>query len=42
MNNRIQGNLLVKNEVAIAWDGTGTGNVFKPNICGPTAPPGLC
>ena len=42
VDNHVQNNLIVRNQVDIAWDGTGTGNVFKPNLCGSTTPSGLC
>jgi nitrous oxidase accessory protein NosD len=43
MNNHVQGNLIAKNQSDITWDGTGSGNVFKPNLCQDnTTSSGLC
>ena len=42
VNTRVQGNLILKNAVDIIWDGAGTGNVFQPNWCQTSDPPGLC
>jgi parallel beta-helix repeat protein len=41
-NNRVQGNLILKNTVDIIWDGNGTGNVLKPNWCQTSSPAGIC
>ncbi|MGZ4735986.1 MAG: right-handed parallel beta-helix repeat-containing protein [Acidimicrobiia bacterium] len=41
-NNRVQGNLIKGNSTDIVWDGTGTGNVLKPNACVTSDPAGLC
>ena len=41
-NNRVQGNRIKGNSTDILWDGTGTGNVLKPNACVTSDPAGLC
>ena len=42
LNNRVQGNVITRNSTDIVWDGTGTGNVLRPNLCGSSQPSGLC
>ena len=42
VNNRVQGNLILKNTIDVIWDGTGTGNVFAPNWCQTSKPAGIC
>jgi hypothetical protein len=42
MNNRVQGNVILHNSTDIIWDGNGTGNVLKPNLCQTSNPTGLC
>jgi hypothetical protein len=42
VNNRVQGNLILKNTIDIIWDGSGTGNVLKPNWCETSNPAGIC
>jgi nitrous oxidase accessory protein NosD len=39
---RVRGNLLRGNAPDVVWDGSGTGNVFTPNVCGTSEPGGLC
>ena len=41
-NNRVQGNVLLRNQPDLFWDGSGSGNVFRGNICQSTDPAGLC
>jgi parallel beta-helix repeat protein len=41
-NNTVQGNVIVRNQTDIFWDGTGTGNVIRPNVCATSVPPGIC
>ena len=41
-NNTVKGNVILKNSTDIFWDGTGTGNVFKKNVCKTSTPGGLC
>ena len=40
--NRVRGNVILGNEPDLLWDQTGTGNVFRPNVCRTSDPPGLC
>ncbi len=42
LNNRVQGNVIVRNATDIVWDGTGTGNILRPNRCRTSDPSGLC
>ncbi len=42
LNNRVQGNVILRNSTDIVWDGTGTGNVLSPNACQSSDPSGLC
>ncbi len=41
-NNTVKRNVFKKNSTDIIWDGTGTGNVFKKNLCSTSTPSGLC
>jgi len=41
-NNTVKGNVILKNSTDIFWDGTGTGNTFKKNLCKTSDPAGLC
>jgi hypothetical protein len=41
-DNVIRRNVIRRNEPDIFWDGSGTGNVFSPNVCRTSVPPGLC
>jgi Right handed beta helix region len=41
-NNTVKGNVILKNSTDIVWDGTGTGNTFKKNLCKTSNPIGLC
>jgi hypothetical protein len=41
-NNTVRANLFRNNQPDIFWDGAGTGNVFRNNICRTSVPPGLC
>ncbi len=41
-NNAVKRNVFKKNSTDIVWDGTGTGNVFKKNLCSTSTPSGLC
>jgi len=41
-NNIVKKNAFKNNSTDIVWDGTGTGNVFKKNLCSTSTPPGLC
>jgi hypothetical protein len=38
----VRGNLIRGNEPDILWDGTGTGNVFGPNVCDSSRPVAVC
>jgi parallel beta-helix repeat protein len=40
--NVVRGNIVLGNQPDIFWDGSGTGNVFKANLCRTSAPDGLC
>jgi nitrous oxidase accessory protein NosD len=42
IGNRVRGNVLRGNEPDLSWDGSGTGNVFTPNVCRTSVPAGLC
>ena len=41
-NNTVTGNNFGKNKPDIFWDGTGTGNVLRPNNCDTSVPSRLC
>ena len=40
--NVVRGNVILGNEPDIFWDGSGTGNVFRANLCRTSVPDGLC
>lgn len=40
--NLVKGNLILGNDPDIFWDGSGTGNVIKRNVCRTSVPDGLC
>jgi nitrous oxidase accessory protein NosD len=40
--NQVHGNVILHNQPDLFWDGTGTGNDFKGNVCQTSTPPGLC
>jgi hypothetical protein len=41
-DNRVHGNQILRNDPDLFWDGTGSGNSFRGNICHTSTPPGLC
>jgi nitrous oxidase accessory protein NosD len=41
-DNRVVGNVLRHNRPDLFWDGSGSGNVFRRNICRTSDPAGLC
>jgi parallel beta-helix repeat protein len=41
-NNVVTGNVIRDNKPDIFWDSSGTGNVFKRNLCRTSSPVGLC
>jgi hypothetical protein len=41
-DNVVRGNVILRNDPDLFWDQTGTGNVFAPNVCDTSVPPGLC
>ncbi|HXE45752.1 MAG TPA: right-handed parallel beta-helix repeat-containing protein [Conexibacter sp.] len=41
-NNLVKGNVVLGNEPDLFWDGSGTNNVFKRNVCQTSTPDGLC
>ena len=41
-NTVVRGNLLLRNDPDVFWDGSGAGNVLGPNRCRTSAPAGLC
>jgi hypothetical protein len=41
-DNVVMGNTILANDPDIAWDETGTGNVFRRNRCATSTPPSLC
>jgi nitrous oxidase accessory protein NosD len=41
-NNLIQGNIVLRNDPDLFWDGTGSGNRFRHNRCETSDPAGLC
>jgi Right handed beta helix region len=41
-NNLVQGNVLLRNQPDLFWDGSGSGNVFRRNVCRTSDPPDLC
>jgi hypothetical protein len=40
--NLVKGNVILRNDPDLLWDETGTGNVFKHNVCRTSVPAGLC
>jgi hypothetical protein len=40
--NVVRGNIILGNQPDIFWDGSGTGNVLKANLCRTSVPEGLC
>jgi parallel beta-helix repeat protein len=41
-DNRVHGNRILHNDPDVFWDGTGSGNSFRGNICRTSTPAGLC
>jgi len=41
-DNLVKGNIILGNDPDLFWDQTGTGNVFRPNVCRTSIPPALC
>lgn len=41
-DNTISGNLVLRNAPDLFWDETGSGNVFRRNLCRTSQPTGLC
>jgi parallel beta-helix repeat protein len=41
-DNLVQGNVILRNQPDIFFDGSGTGNTFKANVCNVSVPDGLC
>ena len=41
-DNRVRGNVILGNDPDLLWDQTGTGNVFRPNVCRTSDPLRLC
>jgi hypothetical protein len=42
IDNVVKGNVILRNDPDIFWDQSGTGNVFRDNLCRTSIPPGLC
>jgi hypothetical protein len=42
VNNLVQSNILWRNQPDLFWDGSGSGNVFRGNVCRTSDPAGLC
>jgi hypothetical protein len=40
--NVVKGNRILRNDPDLFWDQTGTGNVFRDNLCRTSTPPNLC
>lgn len=40
--NVVKGNRIFRNDPDLFWDQTGTGNVFRDNLCRTSTPPNLC
>jgi nitrous oxidase accessory protein NosD len=40
--NVVKANAILRNDPDISWDGSGTGNVFRDNLCRTSVPPDLC
>jgi nitrous oxidase accessory protein NosD len=41
-DNRVRGNRILHNDPDVFWDGTGSGNSFRGNLCRTSTPAGLC
>jgi len=41
-DNQVHGNRILRNDPDISWDGTGSGNSFRGNLCQTSTPVGLC
>jgi hypothetical protein len=41
-DNHVSGNVLLRNQPDLFWDGSGSGNVFRGNLCRTSDPAGLC
>jgi nitrous oxidase accessory protein NosD len=41
-DNLVKGNRILGNDPDLFWDQTGTGNVFRDNLCRSSTPPGRC
>jgi nitrous oxidase accessory protein NosD len=41
-NNLVQGNIVLGNQPDLFWDGSGSGNLFRHNLCRTSDPAGLC
>jgi len=41
-DNQVHGNRILRNDPDISWDGTGSGNSFRGNLCQTSTPAGLC
>jgi nitrous oxidase accessory protein NosD len=41
-DSRVKHNVVLHNDPDLAWDETGTGNVFRANVCETSAPASLC
>jgi Right handed beta helix region len=41
-DNVVKGNAILRNDPDIFWDQSGTGNVFRDNLCRTSLPPDLC
>ena len=42
INNKVQRNTILRNQPDIVRDGTGSGNVLRPNLCKTSTPAGIC
>jgi nitrous oxidase accessory protein NosD len=41
-DSRVVRNVVLQNDPDLSWDGTGTGNVFRHNVCASSLPASLC
>ena len=41
-DNQVHGNRILRNDPDVFWDGTGSGNSFRGNLCQTSTPAGLC
>jgi len=41
-DNLVTRNMVLRNQPDLFWDGTGSGNVFRRNMCRTSTPAGLC